>query len=201
MEKISVSKLSDKQIKSRLKKWFNMATSKQVKEGLLWYPNARWFVQTMSDRFGVSQYRVASCLAALSPRNKWKRNLIDCYSVLSAWEKGKSPSTVRVCTFDKNKQKAFDALNGKMISESSRKTHSFALNVSDLGEVVTVDSWHIRASSLLPSQVGRCVVDTVTPKQYNRIERLTLELASKFDLKGFEFQAIVWLVIKNAFNR
>jgi len=44
-------------------------------------------------------------------------------------------------------------------------------------------------------------VESVTIKQYRRIEQLTSMVAQEFDLKGYEFQAIVWITIKEAWGR
>lgn len=197
----SITKLSDKQIETRLTRWFELATAKQIEDGINWYVDANWQAEQLAYAFDVSPYKCAAVISVLSPRNKWRRNLQDAFNVIATFKKGGDESGVKVCTFNANKKKAFDVLRGDLIAESSPKTHSFATNVSLLSSHVTVDSWHLRACQLLESEIGTPTVDSCSTKQYRRVERITLELANEFDLKGYEFQAIVWIVVKAAYKK
>jgi hypothetical protein len=44
-------------------------------------------------------------------------------------------------------------------------------------------------------------VETVTDKQYRRIEAITAQIAKLNGFKGFELQAIIWVAIKATWNR
>lgn len=41
----------------------------------------------------------------------------------------------------------------------------------------------------------------MTTLQYRRIEKITSKIAKDNGLKGYELQAIIWVTIKNAWNR
>jgi len=89
-----------------------------------------------------------------------------------------------------------------MITSKSPKIHSFAMNVGLLSaDHITIDKWQVRAC-LTKAKDG--VTDTqtqITGVQYRRLEALTAQLAKKYKLKGYEFQAIVWLTIKSIWGR
>ena len=102
-----------------------------------------------------------------------------------------------------NKSKAWDILEqGDEITAKSPKTHSFAMNVGLLSaDHITVDKWHIRAC-LTEAKDGKTETqESCTSVQYRRIESITAKLAKKYKLKGYEFQAIVWLTIKSIWEK
>lgn len=195
MNKLTVINYSDTKIKNRLKYWLDLATNEEIKSGMKWYKDAQSFAGYLSDKYKIDSYICASVISALSPNNRWDRNKIDAEAVVIAWLNGLSSDSVKVCTYNSNKVKAFDILDGKIITEKSPKTHAFAMNVGLLSsEHITIDKWHIRACL---TKEKRDVVETVTSAQYRRIERITAELAKEFGYKGYEFQAIIWVTIRN----
>jgi hypothetical protein len=44
-------------------------------------------------------------------------------------------------------------------------------------------------------------VESCTIAQYRRIEMLTSSVAQEYSLKGYEVQAIIWVMIKKIWNR
>ena len=66
---------------------------------------------------------------------------------------------------------------------------------------ITIDKWHIRACLTQPKHGIVDTVETVTDKQYRRVEAITAQLAKSCGLKGYEFQAILWVAIKQKWNR
>jgi len=139
----------------------------------------------------------------LSPNNKWERNKIDTITVIEAYFNNLSPVDVKVCTYNQNKNKAFDILYGvKSITENSPKTHAFSMNVGLLSPShITIDKWHIRACLSRPTDKSNTALqESISERQYRRIERITAKLASDHNLKGYEIQAIIWLAIRNAWK-
>jgi hypothetical protein len=193
-------KTTDRIIKNNLRAWYKSASKRQVLHGMRWYEDANLFASELASKSGHSTEKIAGVISALSPRNQWHRNLIDAETVTWAQARKLKPSDVKVSTFHKNKDKAFDILEGKQtIKEKSRKTHSFVKNVGSLDDnYITIDSWHLRACQSKPSRMVKAgeVKESVTPKQYDRIKDLTMEVAKEFNVKGYEFQAIVWVAIK-----
>jgi len=68
-------------------------------------------------------------------------------------------------------------------------------------EHITVDKWHLRACVSKPSEGVVDAVESCTSAQYRRIEALTSKVAKEFGLKGYEAQAIIWVMIKKVWNR
>lgn len=85
---------------------FAEATPQELAEGVAWYPCAFREAQGMARRHDLAVETAVGVVAALSPRNKWDRNLLDAENLLSALAKGENPESVRVCTFAQNKAKA-----------------------------------------------------------------------------------------------
>lgn len=205
MSKRSVAQLSDVQIKNRLKAWLEIATKHPDvwNAGMDWYREAQDFVFSTSLEFGFKKYEVACIVAILSPNNKWERNKLDTITVLEAYRAGMRPEQIKVCTYNANKLKAFDFLNGNVeLSYKSPKTHSFAMNVGlQSPDHITVDKWHLRACVGKPSEGIYDAVESCTAAQYRRVEQLTAEVAHYYHLKGYQAQAIIWVMIKKIWER
>jgi hypothetical protein len=201
--KKTIIKTSDAQIRANLNAWFTNATEQNVIDGKLWYIDAQTLCQSLAKEFDVNPYICASVVSCLSPNNKWQRNKVDARAVLVAWKAGLNADSVKVCTYNANKAKAFRVLNeGEAIAASAPKTHAFAMNVGLLSPGhVTVDKWHIRACLTKPRDGVTDTVETVTDRQYRRIEAITAQIAKVNGLKGYELQAIIWVSIKENWKR
>ena len=66
---------------------------------------------------------------------------------------------------------------------------------------VTIDKWHMRASLARPREGITLTQESPTKLQYKRVEGITLDIARMHKLKGYELQAIVWVTIKEKWNR
>jgi len=203
MNKRTVTQSTDKKIYNSLERWINAASKDEWQAGKNWYGEAQAFCKFLSKEFGVDSYTCAAVLSALSPNNKWERNKIDAFNVIKAFKNGKAAKTVSCCTYNANKEKAFAILKGDIqLNAKSPKTHSFAMNVGLLSpDHITADKWHIRACLVRPSDGIVDTVESVTAAQYRRIESITVKLAHKYGMKGYELQAIIWVAIKNNWNR
>jgi hypothetical protein len=146
--------------------------------------------------FNTTTEIVAGVISALSPRNKWEQNIKDARSVFQAINNNLEPSDIKVCTFNKNKNKAFLIAKGEVeITDKSRKTFSFVNNIAHLNNsFITVDVWHLRAC------FGITISKSINKTVYEQIEKLTLRKAKKHKLNGFEYQAIVWNSVKRNFK-
>ena len=179
--------------RTRLRTYFDLATEKHIEDGVLWYSQANKLVDDLSLEFEMcTPEQIAGIISALSPRNKWERNIYDTTQVLRAVEKGKGPEDIKVCTFNTNKHKAFEIARGNLnIDHSSRKTYSFVKNIANLdSDYVTIDVWHLRA------MFGKTVESGLTPSRYDELAKITIEEASEVGLLGYQYQAIIWECIR-----
>jgi len=193
MKELTTKQLQE--INNNLDNYFSLATDKDIDNGIAWYKQAHYICKDLAERYNTKLETVASIISALSPRNKWLQNIKDTKTVLDAIHAGLEPDQVKVCTFHKNKNKAF--LLGKeqtSITDKSLKTFSFVNNIARLDAAyITIDVWHLRAC------FGRTIKTTPNRKAYDQIKRLTIAKAEQKGLKGYEYQAIVWNAVKNNF--
>ena len=206
--KKKLSEISNRSIKLNLMKWIESANERQVEKGKYWYKDAMLFCESIAKKYKVDSYTVATVVSCLSPNNKWERNKVDAEATIGAFTSGKFTKAefmelVKVCTYNANKIKAWEALEqGLEIQKSSPKTHSFAMNIArNSSEHITIDKWHLRACQVSPISKKRDLQESCTALQYRNIERITSEVAKIYNLKGYEFQAIVWLTIKAKWER
>ena len=109
---------------------FTLATSQEVQLGCDWYPSALKIASRIANKYGLRTEVVAGVIAALSPNNRWERNIVDAEAIIKCWAAGGTRTdmlNVKVCTYGKMKAKAVDILtrdipiveilNGKKIIE------------------------------------------------------------------------------------
>ena len=92
---------------------FTLATSQEVQLGVDWYPSALSIAARIGEKYGLSAQTAAGVIAALSPNNRWERNIIDAENIIKCWAAGGTRSdllAVKVCTYGKMKEKAIDIL-------------------------------------------------------------------------------------------
>lgn len=194
MKLTALNKYQRAKVRANLREIFNGANDADIIGGRKWYESAHKICLDYASEFGTTTERVAQILSALSPNNKWERNIIDTRSVLEAVRSGVAAEDIKVCTFHSNKFKAFAVARGELnITATSPKTFAFVRNISALDETkVTIDLWHLRACYGVTVETG------LTLKRYRELEALTISEAKKVGLKGYEFQAIIWEALRNS---
>ena len=88
---------------------FTLATSQEVQLGCDWYPSAYKIAVRMAGTYGVPTETAAGVIAALSPNNRWERNIVDAEAMLKCYAAGGTRDdmlNVKVCTYGKMKAKA-----------------------------------------------------------------------------------------------
>ena len=197
MRKLEKNQL--RSIKRNLNFFFDQATNKDIKEGIAWYKNANNEAKKIAKKYNLDVYKVAQVISALSPRNKWKQNIKDANKLCEAYILGLHPTDIKVCTFHSNKFKAFNILASNVqITNNSLKTFNFVNNIAYLNnDFLTIDIWHLRACFNNMIKINNATIGRVA---YEQIKQLTLKKAAKLGLKGFEFQAILWLSAQTNIN-
>ena len=64
------------------------ADETQHAEGLVWYENAQKAAYHIAVKYDVPVYLVVAVIAALSPNNKWSRNVVNADSLIGAFIRG-----------------------------------------------------------------------------------------------------------------
>jgi len=78
--------------------------------GAEWYHNAYEVCVTLGEKYGFNPNTVAGVIAALSPNNKWDRNVEDAETMLRAYCYDLPWDSVKVCSYSANKDKAISII-------------------------------------------------------------------------------------------
>ena len=91
----------------------DLATTQDWSEGKAWYATAHEAAQHISTLYSITTATAAGVIAALSPRNKWARNLNDAEQLISTFVAAgpEAAEAIKVCTFTSNKRKALAILD------------------------------------------------------------------------------------------
>jgi hypothetical protein len=93
---------------------FFAASDLETINGSAWYVTAKDAAATMAQRYSLSADTVAAVIAALSPNNRWQRNLRDADNLIRVYILGGYSDAVEVktSTYGANKTKALKILEG-----------------------------------------------------------------------------------------
>ena len=97
---------------NNIKAVFQLATTTEQVDGRSWYPVAHCVALELADRYEITECQAIGVIAALSPRNRWERNIQDAENLISAYvTAGRQQAMLtKVCTFTGNKRKAIAIL-------------------------------------------------------------------------------------------
>ena len=174
------------------------ADETQHAEGLLWYDNAQKAAYFIALKYDVAVYIVAAVIAALSPNNKWSRNVTNADALIGAFISGDGLLSVKVSTYNAMKQKAWDILvarpdyDGAKRMLKGQKITSFFCDI--MGEFnVTIDG-HAR-NIAYGERVGLTDDRTnIGKKEYRALQAAYEEAARRVGLMPYQLQAITWRV-------
>ncbi len=139
---------------------------------------------------------VAAVISALSPRNKWERNLVDADQLLHAVFNGSSASWVVSSTFMKNVLKAYDIALYQMpeLVGNGLKTKAFINCIADPKcDDVVVDVWAMRVLTADLSWKARGLSD----HEYHECAQAYRDAGKDVKLKPMEVQAVTWCAVRN----
>lgn len=171
------------------------ATSEQWSVGMDWYDRAHRYCDTIADRTGLPLDAIAAAMAALSPRNRWKSNVIGTLTV-AEYVTGKRDDLPYCGTFNVNRDKAERILRNPSrwaTILSGIKVTSFVANIAlrDYSRV-TVDVWAVRAATNGERDVVK------SDRDYREIEAAYITVAGEYGIAPAQAQAIAWSVANPA---
>ena len=96
---------------------FTLATTAEVVAGQRWYKESYYIASRIANLHDLSPVRVAAVIAALSPNNRWERNIEDAENVITAFMHGNDEDVLEVkcCTYTANKLKALAILKSESL--------------------------------------------------------------------------------------
>ena len=175
----------------------DLASAQDWAEGRTWYSTAHEAAEHIGRTYGVSTSTAAGVIAALSPRNKWERNLIDAEQLISTYVAAgtQAAKAVKVCTFTNNKAKALRILECDGSPSSVRAILSGPKLTEFFNCIVAADDVCIDGHAYAIWFGQRLTLDKVPSigiKLRRAIKADYVAVAAANGLKPFEAQAITW---------
>ena len=183
---------------------FNLASQADKNQGLNWYARALTFAVQLSDIYDIETATIVGVIAALSPRNRWERNMQDAESMVKVYAAGGDYSDLvklKVCTFSTGKQKAATILTDKVsdrdallaILKGPKLCEFFNCILGDVDDVC-IDG---HAYSIwVGDRITLANVPSIGKKLRQTIKADYQQAAKDLGLKSHELQAITWVCWK-----
>ena len=182
-----------------IKAIYQLATLTEKQEGVTWYPSALAIARELAERHDVTTSQAIGVIAALSPRNRWERNVIDADALIGAYVAGgeEQAALTKVCTFGANKAKAIrvlaliaPTLDQVLAVLSGPKLREFASCIAGLADVC-IDGhafciWQGERSGLAD-------VPAIGVKLRRQIKADYITAADELGLTPAACQAITWV--------
>jgi hypothetical protein len=186
-------------------KVYRRATPEDIANGLEWYDRAKRYASIISNLSGVNLNTVVGVMAALSPNNRWERNVKDTERMVWAWVKGEDLSDFKVSCYNTMKAKAWSILEDDLTDDddiltrlNGQKIRSFYSNIRGLTEV-TIDG-HAYNIALGIRQGLTSDKTNMGKKLYREMQEAYVKAAKRVGVKPHELQAITWTTWKREYG-
>ena len=190
-------------------KIYKLATPEEKRDGVVWYANAYSDCNRIAIDLSVPVHIVTGVVAALSPNNKWDRNVVNARELIQAFVNGDDMDSVKVSTYHTMKKKAWSILEdmpdheGVIVLLNGQKIVSFYRNIMG-DDTCTVDG---HAKNIYYGERHGLTDDktNVGKKEYKTISDAYVKAGKRVrvngrSLKAFEIQAITWVVWRRIHN-
>lgn len=196
---------------------YDQSSHEEIMAGINWYSLARQQCQQLADTYGLPLDTVVCVVAALSPNNRWTRNIRDAELLIQTYQSGLPIDNAKVCTYRAMRQKAWNILasTGNQLSDRPRvvdrsstprvlaklkgqKITNFAECI--LGEdtcVIDGHAYNIAHGKRLGLTDGSI---TLGKRLYGELQHRYRRAASLRGLLTFEMQAITWTTWRRIHN-
>lgn len=185
---------------------FSQATEEEIVQGIGWYYDAKRQAQEIADEFELPLPIVVGVIAALSPTNKWERNLVDARAMCQTFIDGGYVEDCTPCTYKAMRDKAWSILVQGDKSDRAILSLLKGPKISDFyscimgKDVCVIDghAWCIANGDRRTLQE----VPFIGAKIRKQLQKAYYD-AGKVDgnsLTAYQIQAITWLVWKRLHN-
>ena len=183
---------------------FTLATTAEVVAGERWYTESYAIASRIARLHDLTTNRVAAVIAALSPNNRWERNIEDAENVITAFVHGEDKDVLEVkcCTYNANKLKALAILKSESYAYEDilkgAKTIEFFNCISDnMCDDVCIDGhaysiWYgSRLTMKEVPNIGKKLRERIKQDYKDATDFINDELSVKFLTS--QVQAITWV--------
>lgn len=192
-----------KRNQNKIQAILDLASVAEQVEGLNWYKNALEVAEQLGESYDLGgRLKAIGVLAALSPRNRWERNIQDAEQLIDAYTTGgpQEAALIKVCTFGANKKKAISILELRHASEtdilailSGPKVQEFFHCIFGLDDVCIDGHAYCIWNGC---RTGLADVPKIGVKLRRQIKEDYRAVAKRNNLTGFQVQAITWLAYR-----
>jgi hypothetical protein len=169
-------------------------------DGVGWYATARGDAVAIADRHELPLHVVVGVIAALSPTNRWERNIKDADAMCEAFVSGGYVEDVVVCTYGKMRDKAWtilvdmpeDAQVVANILKGPKITDFFWCILGHDVCVIDGHAWCIANADRRTMQE----VPNIGKKKREELQDAYRVAAHARGLKSYQMQAITWVAWK-----
>ena len=177
---------------------YKLATPSEIKEGIALYLNATTDCKNIAIKYDLPIHIVIGVTSALSPNNKWSRNIVNANDLCKAFIDGNDMDSIKVSTYHRMKQKAWHILKTMPTYDETitilngKKIVSFFRNISGDETDITIDG-HARNIYYNDRQGLTTPNTNIRKLEYLDIQKAYLRASKKLGIKAYELQAITWV--------
>jgi hypothetical protein len=195
--------LAPRKLRDNIRRVYRLAHELERKHGIGWYREASQIAGEISRAYNVNRTLVAHVIAALSPNNDWRRNVLDARAIF-AEVFDYIPS--RYSTYGANVAKARAMIVAYRNREDwhhilrGNKVTSFASNIDkpSVPARVTVDFHALSVAHAYRYTTKTC--PTISDKLYEQVSAAYIAVAQEYNLLPQQLQAVVWLTWKRIYR-
>tara|TARA_R110000796_G_scaffold227915_1_gene344893 strand:+ start:1050 stop:1634 length:585 start_codon:yes stop_codon:yes gene_type:complete len=187
-----------------INKVFAQVTASELKHGQTWYADAKAACQTMADAYELPLRVVVGVVAALSPTNKWERNLTDADNMLRIFMGGGYVEETMPCTYKTMRDKAWGILTDMPGNEDDVAAILNGPKITDffhciMGHDVCVIDGH---AWCIANADRRTMVEvpSIGKKLRKDLQGAYSRAGKKHGLTAYEMQAATWVAWKRIYN-
>lgn len=179
-------------------KTFRRATADDIAGGVEWYARAERAAAIIAASYGLPTNTVVGVMAALSPNNRWTRNVKDAETMCKAWASGDNLDGFRVCCYNTMKAKAWSILAEELTDDedilarlNGLKIRSFYSNIRGLDEV-TIDGHALN----IARGKRKALTDNSTnmgKRLYREMQSHYIRAAKRAGVEPHVMQAVTWI--------
>ena len=179
-------------------------TMKEEQHGRSWYADAKQSCQDMADKYELPLHIVVGVCAALSPTNRWERNLIDTDNMLKTYVEGGYVEDTAPCTYKTMRDKAWNILQDNphtlddtvFILKGPKITDFFLCIMGQDVCVIDGHAWCIANNDRRTMQE----VPNIGKKLRQELQAAYSKAGKKHGMKAYEVQAATWVAWKRIHN-
>lgn len=186
-------------------KLYRQATQEDTINGVEWYARAEREAKVIAEACALPLRTVIGVMAALSPNNKWERNVKDTMTMCQAWVACDCLSDFKVSCYNTMKIKAWSILVDELDDDhdiltrlNGQKIRSFYSNIRGLDEV-TIDG---HALNIARGKREGLTSDKTNmgKREYRELQAAYVRAAKRVRVKPHVLQAITWTTWKRVHN-